>query len=232
MAKIYMEKLHFQPKRKTLAQWQKGNPVLCEGEAGAVTDGTETEWLKIGDGVTAWNDLPFKKGPKGDRGERGIKGDKGDKGDPGEVTAAELKEVSDKLNNVSKETNYNSDKLLEKMDRFDEVNGTSVTVPAGTHFIPDSRGGGIGFGTNGNANVSSPTGADIGGAGVNMQFRNGKITVEDWNTLSGHEPVDFTGIKTPDGSDGNAAVNVEYVDNILGAVNEMLAELVSPEETL
>ena len=80
MSKIFIEDFIFQPARKTLAEWQSENPVLRDGEFGVVSDGTETEWLKVGDGVTAWNSLPYKKGPKG---EQGIKGDKGDKGDTG-----------------------------------------------------------------------------------------------------------------------------------------------------
>lgn len=46
-------------KRGPEAQWIKHNPVLRKGEPGFVTDKNK---LKIGDGVTAWNDLPFIAG--------------------------------------------------------------------------------------------------------------------------------------------------------------------------
>ena len=96
MAKIFVENFVFQPKRKTAVEWESENPILRDGEFGVVTDGSDGEWLKVGDGVTAWNSLPYKKGPKGDPGAQGKKGDKGDtgaqgpqglkgdKGDPGE----------------------------------------------------------------------------------------------------------------------------------------------------
>lgn len=96
MAKIFVENFVFQPKRKTASEWERENLILRDGEFGVVTDGSDGEWLKVGDGVTAWNSLPYKKGPKGDPGAQGEKGDKGDtgaqgpqglkgdKGDPGE----------------------------------------------------------------------------------------------------------------------------------------------------
>ena len=43
-----------QSRRDTAANWTAANPVLAEGEIGFITD---TKAAKIGDGVTAWNDL-------------------------------------------------------------------------------------------------------------------------------------------------------------------------------
>ena len=40
----------------TAANWQSANPTLLKGEAGYETD---TQKLKFGDGVTAWNDLNY-----------------------------------------------------------------------------------------------------------------------------------------------------------------------------
>lgn len=107
MAKIFVKNFVFQPKRKTAADWTSENPILRDGEFGVVTDGSDVEWLKVGDGVTAWNSLPYKKGPKGDpftysdftpeqlaalkgekgdtgaQGVQGIQGIQGEKGDTG-----------------------------------------------------------------------------------------------------------------------------------------------------
>jgi len=51
------------PRRGTKAQWETANTVLAEGEIGfEVPDdgvGTGITNLKIGDGTTAWNDLPY-----------------------------------------------------------------------------------------------------------------------------------------------------------------------------
>lgn len=46
----------FQFKKGTADRWQEVNPVLAAGEPGFVTDENR---LKIGDGITAWNDLPY-----------------------------------------------------------------------------------------------------------------------------------------------------------------------------
>ena len=46
-------------KRGPEAQWVKHNPILREGEPGFVSDKNK---LKIGDGVTEWNSLPYIAG--------------------------------------------------------------------------------------------------------------------------------------------------------------------------
>lgn len=45
-------------RRDTAARWEAANPTLAEGELGLVL-GTANQY-KVGDGVTAWNDLPLK----------------------------------------------------------------------------------------------------------------------------------------------------------------------------
>jgi hypothetical protein len=45
----------------TAARWQSINPVLAEGELGIVIDGAKG--YKIGDGVTAWNNLEYPANP-------------------------------------------------------------------------------------------------------------------------------------------------------------------------
>ncbi len=45
-----------QIRRDTAANWSANNPILAEGEIGYETD---TYKIKIGDGVTAWNDLAY-----------------------------------------------------------------------------------------------------------------------------------------------------------------------------
>lgn len=49
----------FKFKRGTAARWAEVNPILAQGEPGFVYD---TNSLKIGDGITAWNDLPYVVG--------------------------------------------------------------------------------------------------------------------------------------------------------------------------
>ena len=45
-----------QLKRGTASRWKELNPILAAGEPGFVLDENK---LKIGDGSTVWNDLPY-----------------------------------------------------------------------------------------------------------------------------------------------------------------------------
>lgn len=49
-------KTTFKLKRGTAARWLEVNPVLAQGEPGFILDENR---LKIGDGITAWSDLPY-----------------------------------------------------------------------------------------------------------------------------------------------------------------------------
>lgn len=51
----------FKLKRGTAARWAEVNPILEQGEPGFVYDQNR---LKIGDGVTPWNDLPYIDGKR------------------------------------------------------------------------------------------------------------------------------------------------------------------------
>ena len=46
----------FQLRRGNEAAWKRNNPILANGEPGFVNDKNA---LKIGDGVTHWNDLEY-----------------------------------------------------------------------------------------------------------------------------------------------------------------------------
>lgn len=51
----------FRLKRGTAARWAEVNPILDQGEPGFVYDENR---LKIGDGQTRWNDLPYIDGKR------------------------------------------------------------------------------------------------------------------------------------------------------------------------
>jgi len=46
-----------QLRRDTKARWTQYNPILLEGEEGYELD---SDQYKIGDGIHAWNDLPYR----------------------------------------------------------------------------------------------------------------------------------------------------------------------------
>ena len=61
-----MPNLQIQLRRGTSSNWSSTNPTLAQGEPGYITD---TNQMKIGDGTTAWNSLPYTNvGPTGPAG--------------------------------------------------------------------------------------------------------------------------------------------------------------------
>lgn len=54
-------KTTFRLKRGTAARWAEVNPILDQGEPGFVYDQNR---LKVGDGITPWNDLPYIDGKR------------------------------------------------------------------------------------------------------------------------------------------------------------------------
>lgn len=60
---------HIQQRRDTAATWTSVNPILYEGEAGHETD---TGKWKLGDGVTAWDALPYKSDVDSVAGKTGV----------------------------------------------------------------------------------------------------------------------------------------------------------------
>jgi hypothetical protein len=79
-----------QVRRDSAANWVRKNPLLLAGEIGYETVGLDnlpSMKLKVGDGVTFWNSLPYTTaitGPAGAAGATGPAGAAGAKGDTGE----------------------------------------------------------------------------------------------------------------------------------------------------
>lgn len=100
--KIYANAV-FGFREDTLENWTSNNPVLRKGEPAVVRDGENGQWLKIGDGITSFNNLPWKTGPKGDMGEQGPKGEKGEKGEKGDTGEAGKDAITDQTYNPESE---------------------------------------------------------------------------------------------------------------------------------
>lgn len=58
-AKIYAN-ARFGLREDTLENWIANNPVLEKGEPAVISDSEDSRWLKIGDGKTPFNELPWK----------------------------------------------------------------------------------------------------------------------------------------------------------------------------
>lgn len=76
--------IRIQLRRDTAVAFATANPVLLAGEPGFTVD---TGVLKIGDGATAWNDLPDFEGPEGPTGPQGAAGATGATGPTGPTGA-------------------------------------------------------------------------------------------------------------------------------------------------
>lgn len=94
-----MPTFQIQFRRDTTANWESCNPVLLLGELGLEFKEDGTRLFKIGDGNTAWTDLPYCSGPKGDKFEFSdftpeqlemLKGPKGDAFVYSDFTPAQL----------------------------------------------------------------------------------------------------------------------------------------------
>ena len=68
--------VHLQLRRDTAANWAAANPVLLLGEVGLESD---SQQMKVGNGTTAWNALPYG-GVKGEKGATGTTGPTGPTG--------------------------------------------------------------------------------------------------------------------------------------------------------
>ena len=126
--KIYAN-ARFGLREDTLENWSKNNPILEKGEPAVVRDGVNGEWLKIGDGITDFNRLPWKKGPKGEQGIQGIKGDKGDKGDAGKDA------VTDQTYNPNSPNAQSGKAVNEALLVFEEIPIEYVGVFTATHKV-------------------------------------------------------------------------------------------------
>lgn len=76
--------VNIQLRHDTAANWTSANPVLMIGEAGLEIDTTK---IKMGDGVTAWNSLPYFSGSTGLQGATGATGAMGATGATGAAGA-------------------------------------------------------------------------------------------------------------------------------------------------
>ena len=52
-------------RRGSYASWQQANPILVDGQMGLINSGHDKGKIKIGDGVTRWNDLEYSIGNDG-----------------------------------------------------------------------------------------------------------------------------------------------------------------------
>jgi Major tropism determinant N-terminal domain len=82
--------IQFQLRRGSALTWASQNVILAQGEFGLETD---TQQLKLGDGVSTWNELLYygptgPQGPQGPSGPNGLDGATGIQGPTGPIGPA------------------------------------------------------------------------------------------------------------------------------------------------
>lgn len=173
----------FQFRRDVASAWTSANPILLDGEMGIESD---TDKFKIGDGVTAWNALPYG-GVKGDTGNTGATGAAGISptvtvGATTVVTPATSPSVTDA------DASPNAD-LRFSLPRARNVSaGTTTTGNAGTNAAVASVQNGDGDVT---LNFTIPRG-DTGATGATGPAANAftNIAVTGQNTVSAEQAND------------------------------------------
>ena len=179
----------FQFRRDLASAWSTVNPILLDGELGIESD---TDLFKIGDGVTAWNLLPYGglrglqgeqgiqgiQGIQGEQGIQGIQGEQGLKGDTGNTGAAGNNGWSPLL-----ASEVDGERRVLKVVDYIGGTGTKPTVPTNNYI------GTIGFTDLANAvdfrGATGATGAT--GAAANA-FTN--IAVTGQTTVSAEQASD------------------------------------------
>jgi hypothetical protein len=133
-------------RRGSAASWTSANPTLAQGELGIELD---TDQFKIGDGILAWNSLPYgglqgEDGPAGPTGATGATGaagatgatgatgPQGEQGEPGEGVASGGTEgqILVKVDGTDYNTTW-ADNSAESTFYLVR-NNTATTIPKGT----------------------------------------------------------------------------------------------------
>ena len=126
-------KARIKQRTDTQANWAANNPVLLDGELGFVTD--DKNLYKVGDGVTAWNDLPF----------RGFDGTLVHTTGDSETAAMSQKGVTEKLTELGQEVAMNQKGVTEKLAELGQevgqkANKTDITTPDWNITTPSENG--------------------------------------------------------------------------------------------
>lgn len=145
-----------QLRNDTSSNWTSANPTLAAGEMGIETD---TDNFKLGDGVTAWNALPYGgiQGPTGPTGATGLTGATGPTGPTGSTGPLPVFTVSEKS------TNY----TLQASDA-----DTYIYATAGlTITIPNV----LSVGQSVNVIQDSATQVTFSGSGITLRSKDSKV---------------------------------------------------------
>lgn len=200
-----------QLRRDTAASWTTANPILAQGEVGISIDLTPPR-MKVGDGLTAWNDLAYTANTPADvqamvdAVQANLNTHVSDPDNPHNVTAGQ----------VGAYTVTETDILLANTVGIDDPRLTDARMPTG-HQATHITGG-----------MDALSAADIGaetpaGAQAKVGAHAGAVTAHSWGQISGKPSTvatsGLTDAETVTGAEAKAnaakAQSISYTDDAI-----------------
>lgn len=167
-----------QLRRDTSSRWSLNNPILLAGEMGYETN---TSYLKIGDGTTPWNDLPYWQG--------GLTG-----------AGLTVKKNSSTIQSPTSNLNFSND--------FTVVAGTNYTATIG--LANNIEGTAINIFNDGVIGITGATGINFTGSTSSVTFAGGVANVNLLGSYTPYFSVtvllsggNFSAFSSSQGPDGN-----------------------------
>lgn len=139
--------------------------------------------------------------------------------------------VRQSLNTVTGNLNAITEDMSGKMDKFGDYDESAKAIYVGKEFNIRSYGSGnqLYFHENGAAFATNGDSMTLHANNVNLELQQDRVNLRDASTYP-EKPMSITGVKAPDGTDLTAAVNLEYLNGVVGDINSVLSQLVETEE--
>lgn len=143
----------------------------------------------------------------------------------------DLSSAESRINGVEENIDTVTEDVSGKMDKFGDYDESAKAIYVGKEFnIRSSYSGNqLAFHENG---VGLATGGDflkLHANNVTIELMQDRVNLIDASTYP-EKPMSITGVKAPDGTDSTAAVNLEYLNGVVGDINSVLSQLVETEE--
>jgi len=174
-----------QLRRDTALKWSINNPILLDGEFGYETN---TSYLKIGDGNTYWNDLPYWQG--------GLTG-----------AGLTVKKNSTTIQSPTSNLNFSND--------FTVVSGNNYTATVGLANSPESTS--INIFEDGVLGVTGATGINFTGKPGSLTYSGKQANVSLLDNFNSYYSVtillssgNFSAFTSSQGPDGGALDQAPY----------------------
>lgn len=167
-----------QIRRDTSTNWTVNNPILLEGELGYETN---TTYLKVGDGTTPWNDLPYWQG--------GLTG-----------SGLTVKRNSTTIQSPTSNLNFSTDFTVTAGNNYTATIGLNTEYP-GTQMTIYEDGVNLLAGATGLNFTNSPGSVTVDGNIANIDLGGSGVPYYSLTILlNGGNPTAISSSRGPDGN--------------------------------